>query len=197
LHNTDELYSFCKAENYRGFKRLDNYIKSTFAYEQRILHPGPNDYQPTREDMENFHIERERKKDELESWRNVERVVATKIDKKSGLRQYLCKWTGLQYHESTWENEQDIKERNQTEIDEYYSRQRNSRKPWESAVYAPGRRPAYKKIPEMPEYLKPGGELKEFQLTGLNWLAYSSILFRWVSGKPFNRYHSCLTFTIR
>lgn len=123
--------------------------------------------------MENFHIERERKKDELESWRNVERVVSTKIDKKSGLRQYLCKWTGLQYHESTWENEQDIKERNQTEIDEYYSRQRNSRKPWESAVYASGRRPAYKKIPEMPEYLKPGGELKEFQLTGLNWLAYS------------------------
>ena len=174
LHNTDELYSFCKEEQFKGMKRLDNYIRSVFAYEQRILHPGPNDYKPTREDMETFQIERERRKDELENWRNAERIVATRVNQeKGGVRQYLCKWTGLQYNEATWEDEDDIKERNQVEIDDYYSRQKNTRKPWESAVYPPGRRPPYTKISEMPEYLKPGGELKEFQLTGLNWLAYS------------------------
>ena len=138
-----------------------------------MLHPGPNDYKPTREDMETFQIDRERRKDELESWRNAERIVTTRKNSETGKRQYLCKWTGLPYNEATWEDESEVAERNQTEIDEYYYRQKNSRKPWESAVYAPGKRPQYKKIPEMPEYLKPGGELKEFQLTGLNWLAYS------------------------
>jgi len=138
-----------------------------------MLHPGPSDYKPTREDMETFQIERERRKDELESWRNAERIVTTRKNSETGERQYLCKWTGLPYNEATWEDESEVAERNQAEIDEYYYRQKNSRKPWESAVYAAGKRPQYKKIPEMPEYLKPGGELKEFQLTGLNWLAYS------------------------
>lgn len=33
-------------------------------------------------------------------------------------------------------------------------------------------RPKYERITEDPDYLKCGGALKEFQLTGLNWLAY-------------------------
>jgi chromodomain-helicase-DNA-binding protein 1 len=122
--------------------------------------------------MEAFQIERERRQEELENWRNVERVISTRVDRTTKARQYLCKWTALPYNEATWEDEDEIIERNKAEIDDYSRRQTHTRKPWESAVYAPGRRPAYRKIPEMPEYLKPGGQLKEFQLTGLNWLAY-------------------------
>ena len=55
----------------------------------------------------------------------------------------------------------------------YRRREVEAKFPYKSAVYQKSQRPTFKKITEDPEYLTAtGGELKDFQLTGLNWLAY-------------------------
>ena len=55
LHNTWEKYQDLK--NYKGFRKLDNYIKQFIIYDQEIR----NDPLTTKEDIESMDIERERK----------------------------------------------------------------------------------------------------------------------------------------
>ena len=43
--------------------------------------------------------------------------------------------------------------------------------PYRSESYPRGR-PKYTRMTEQPTYIDPGGTLKPFQMTGLNWLAY-------------------------
>jgi chromodomain-helicase-DNA-binding protein 1 len=143
-----------------------------------MRHPGPNDYKPTREDLEAFEIEIERRKDELENWKTVERVISERpADANEDIdhphTEYLCKWTGLPYSECTWESDVLIKEKASQQIEDYHVREQSETVPWRSTYYAPGKRPPYLKINEDPKWLTVnGGALKEFQLTGLNWLAY-------------------------
>lgn len=66
----------------------------------------------------------------------------------------------------------DIKDQAQEAIQSYHTRISRPTVPARSANYQIHSRPTYQKIPEDPEYLKCGGALKPFQLTGLNWLAY-------------------------
>lgn len=59
------------------------------------------------------------------------------------------------------------------EVAAYLAREGSITVPYRSAVYGPYNRPDFVKIQEDPPYIKAtGGELKDFQLTGLNWLAY-------------------------
>lgn len=175
MHNTDELYTYLKGEGYRGLKRVDNYIKQVFIPEQKFLHPGPDDYKPTPEDVEIFEIERQRRQEELENFRTVERIVsARQKEDGSGTLEYFCKWSTLPYSECTWEKADDLPPSAQPAIVEYQARENRTTLPYNSAHYPRGGRPAYSKITEVPEYLQQsGGTLKEFQLTGLNWLAYT------------------------
>jgi chromodomain-helicase-DNA-binding protein 1 len=78
----------------------------------------------------------------------------------------------LQYSDCTWETYDEIKEGAQAAIEEFHTRQQRTTIPARSVSYPIHARPAYTKINEDPEYLKCGGALKPFQLTGLNWLAY-------------------------
>jgi chromodomain-helicase-DNA-binding protein 1 len=73
----------------------------------------------------------------------------------------------LQYADSTWEVYDEIREGAQAAIDEFHTREKSVTVPARSAS---GPRPAYEKISSDPSYL--GGELKPFQLLGLNWMAY-------------------------
>lgn len=58
------------------------------------------------------------------------------------------------------------------EIEAYMDREATLTVPWRSTNYSTGR-PLFTKILDDPDYIKAtGGELKDFQLTGLNWLAY-------------------------
>ena len=66
----------------------------------------------------------------------------------------------------------EIRQGAQEAIDAFHERQARNTVPARSKAY-PNGRPAYQKITEDPDYIKVGGELKPFQLTGLNWLAYS------------------------
>ncbi len=69
LHNTDETYEFLKC--FRGLKRVDNYIKAYKAYLARLELPGLSS-----EDIEVLHLDKEHEKEELDTFRIVERIVA-------------------------------------------------------------------------------------------------------------------------
>lgn len=56
LHNTEELFDFLRKKNYRGMKRVINYIKGTYAIQTNIL----TNRHTSREDLEAFAIEKER-----------------------------------------------------------------------------------------------------------------------------------------
>ena len=87
------------------------------------------------------------------------------------LVEYLCKWKGLVYADATWEEHDTIAKIAQPEIDAFITRSTASTIPHKSAPYTRNR-PAFTAIKAQPSYLDVGGQLKEFQITGLNWLAY-------------------------
>lgn len=85
--------------------------------------------------------------------------------------EYLCKWKGLAYSEATWEDHDLIAEKAQDKIDNYLARVASTSVPAKSATYPRGR-PAFTKLSAQPDYMNECGQLKEFQITGLNWLTY-------------------------
>ncbi|GAC71213.1 V-SNARE [Moesziomyces antarcticus T-34] len=169
LHDTHETYDFLK--RYRGFKRVDNYIKHVF-YRQKALLSDPN---ASREDIEALQIERERQAELIESFKTVERIIAQRNnDANKDIPYphlaYLVKWKGLPYADCTWEAEEEIKELAHDAIAAYLARSTSTLVPWRSQNFSQGR-PKYTRMTEQPAYIS-AGTLKDFQMTGLNWLAY-------------------------
>ncbi|KAJ7217880.1 SNF2 family N-terminal domain-containing protein [Mycena pura] len=165
LHNTDETYDFLKG--FKGLKRVDNYIKAYKQWQARITAPGIS-----REDVEALQIDKEREKQELETYKTVERVVAQR-ENIEGEAEYFCKWTALNYEHCTWELSKDVKPIAKEAIEAYRTRELEAKFPYKSTSYARHGRPPFQKINKDPDYIEAtGGELKDFQLTGLNWLAY-------------------------
>lgn len=165
LHNTDEVYEFLK--RYKGIKRVDNYIKAYKAYQERLTAP-----ETSREDKESLLLAKEREKEELETYKTVDRVVAQRETGAGGV-EYFCKWTNLNYDSCTWELLEEIRPIAKDQLEAFRKREAEAKFPYKSHTYPRYSRPTFQKIREDPEYLKvTGGELKDFQLTGLNWLAY-------------------------
>lgn len=164
LHNTDEVYEFLK--RFRGLKRVDNYIKAHKLWESRLAAPGL-----TQEDIEALHLDKEREKEDLETWRTVERIIAHR--EIGGETEYFCKWCNLNYEHCTWEPQTEINPIAKDHIRAYRQREADGRFPYKSVSYSKHGRPSFKKIDRDPDYIaQTGGQLKDFQLTGLNWLAY-------------------------
>ncbi|KAI0823634.1 transcription regulator [Trametes gibbosa] len=165
LHNTDEFYEFLK--RFKGLKRVDNYIKAFKVEQERLKNPNLS-----REDYETILLRRERDKEELDMHKTVERVISQR-ENDQGLVEYFCKWNGLNYEHCTWELQDEIRPIAKEQIDAFRTREAEAKFPFKSAVYARHGRPEFEKITEDPPYVvDTGGELKDFQLTGLNWLAY-------------------------
>ena len=165
LHNTDEVYEFLK--RFKGLKRVDNYIKA-YKADQEIL--AARNISP--EERETILLRRERDKEELELHKTVERVIAQR-ENEAGQVEYFCKWNGLNYDHCTWEVQDDIRPIAKEQIDAFRQREVEAKFPFKSTVYPRHSRPPFEKITEDPSYLTDtGGQLKDFQLTGLNWLAY-------------------------
>ncbi len=169
LHDTHETYDFLK--RYRGFKRVDNYIKSVFQREKSIL----SDPHASREDIEALQIEKERQAEMIESFKTVERIIAQRDNEANkdipySHLAYLVKWKGLPYADCTWEAEEEIKEIAQEAIASYLERSTSLTVPWRSQNFSQGR-PKYTRMTEQPAFIS-AGTLKDFQMTGLNWLAY-------------------------
>ncbi|MCO5585175.1 hypothetical protein L7F22_039107 [Adiantum nelumboides] len=169
LHNTQELYDFLKP--IKGFKKVENYVKQIWTAQNALL----TDPTVSKEELEAVEIEKERVRDTLESYKTVERIISQRDSPPSNEFPYkhvafLCKWKGLPYADCTWEAEDDIKPIAKDAIDSYLKRSTSACTPSRSAYYK--ERPKYTRMTEQPTYITVGGQLKEFQMTGLNWLAY-------------------------
>ncbi|KAA1089553.1 hypothetical protein PGT21_021950 [Puccinia graminis f. sp. tritici] len=170
LHSTWESYEFAK--QYRGFKKLENYIKNVWMPENMIN----SDPSYTDEDREAFMIERNRTREQVESYKIVERVLMDReapptLDIDHDHVEYLCKWQGLNYDACTWEAEETIATIAAEQIAIYRARIDCKTVPYHSTPLGKSR-PVFDRIKEQPKYIKVGGTLKDFQVTGLNWLAY-------------------------
>jgi chromodomain-helicase-DNA-binding protein 1 len=88
IHNTDEVYPFLKS--YKGFKKVENYIAKVWSLEQ-YYHSST----PTREELEQYEIDKERVRELQESYKTVERILDEKEERRDGgvVTLFFCKWT--------------------------------------------------------------------------------------------------------
>ena len=88
--------------------------------------------------------------------------------------EYLCKWEGLTFSESTWENYKDVPKES---VEAFESRTSQVRKPYSNERGMP----AFKKEFCVPKF-KGENELREYQKEGFEWLVFS-----W-----YNKVNTCL-----
>lgn len=166
LHNTWETYD--SLAGFKGIKRVDNYIKANvleYAELQRDASP---------EDIEAMELKREREQEECAEFKKVERIIASDrvaVDNGSTQLQYLVKWKRLNYSEATWEDAEEIARIAEDEVERFQDRLNSKINPSQGAVYPANSRPRFEKLTEQPSFIK-GGELRDFQLTGINWMAF-------------------------
>lgn len=90
--------------------------------------------------------------------------------------QYLCKWNGLPYSEATWESSDDLQRINVVPfVEEYKKREQLAvvpkfdaeiqRRVFQRSEYAP--------YTGQPPYLTHAGTLRDYQVTGLNWMVFN------------------------
>ncbi|KAI9928779.1 hypothetical protein AWENTII_000872 [Aspergillus wentii] len=156
--------------NCRSTRRLDNYVRKTLSEEIR-LNVG-DDVPP--EDREKWNLDRERDVDAIEDYKQVERVIGMREGDDG--TEYLVKWKRLFYDACTWENEELVSEIAQREVDRFLDR--SSRPPISEKTESNHlTRKQFETIKGTPDFLQ-NGELKEFQVKGLNFMA-----FNWVKNR--------------
>ena len=102
----------------------------------------------------------------------MERIVSHR-ETTDGDMEYFCKWHNLNYDHCTWELQKDINPIAKDQIAAYRKREAEAKFPYKSVSYNKNGRPTFHRMLKDPDYIvETGGELKDFQLTGLNWLAF-------------------------
>ncbi|PLB39981.1 chromatin-remodeling ATPase CHD1 [Aspergillus candidus] len=156
--------------NCRSTRRLDNYVRKVL-YEDLRLKQNP-DVPP--EDREKWNLDRERDVEAIEDYKQVERVIGVREGDEGS--EYLVKWKRLFYDSCTWEDEQLVSKIAQREIDRFLDR--SSRPPISDRMETnPSTRKPFETIKGTPDFLQ-NGELKEFQVKGVNFMA-----FNWVKNR--------------
>jgi hypothetical protein len=101
-----------------------------------------------------------------EDFVTVDRIIAEHVGA-DGTRQFLVKWCSLGYDECTWEYEQEVQD--DQKIQEFYER---NRVPTEAERKRLPRPPAAAYTTLSNPSFRNGGELRDYQLEGLNWLVH-------------------------
>ncbi|KAI4715982.1 SNF2 family DNA-dependent chromodomain-containing ATPase [Aureobasidium sp. EXF-10727] len=149
----------------RGFRRLENYYRKVVEAEH-FLAQDP-DVAP--EEREKYTLDRETYLDALDDYMKVERVIGEQVGNDG--REYYVKWKSLPYDACTWEPESLVSELAQNEIDRYLDR--SSRLPTSDKRESNlATRSPYKPFRTQPDYIK-FGQLRDFQLAGINFLAHN------------------------
>ncbi|KAI9835020.1 MAG: hypothetical protein M1838_005405, partial [Thelocarpon superellum] len=149
----------------RGTRRLENYFRKTVLED---IHMMKDDEIPP-EEKEKWNLDRERDSDAINDYMKVERIISTREGDED--TEYYVKWKGLYYDSCTWESAALVSELAQAEIDRFLDR--TSRLPVSSKIEAnPATRRKFVTIREQPGYIK-HGQLRDFQVTGVNFLAYN------------------------
>ncbi|CEJ95088.1 Putative SNF2 family chromodomain-helicase DNA-binding protein [[Torrubiella] hemipterigena] len=161
MHDTWETIESLR--NVRGFRKVENYFRKFVEYELDIRFG--EDVAP--EIKEQFFLDRERDDEAFEDFTKVERVVAVRDGDEGD--EYYVKWKGLTYEECTWETAANISTDFQDQIDQYLDRASRS---WQSDRKESNlaTRSRMTKLETQPDYIK-FGELRQFQLRGLNFLS--------------------------
>ncbi|MCJ1319670.1 hypothetical protein MMC15_005006 [Xylographa vitiligo] len=150
----------------RGVRRLENYFRKVVLEDIRMTHD--EDVPP--EEKEKWSLDRERDADALTDYMKVERVISTR-EGDDGDTEYFVKWKGLYYESCTWEHASMVSSIAQTEIDRYLDR--TSKLPVSDKHESnPNTRKPFVRFIDQPSYIK-NGTLREFQIRGLNFLAYN------------------------
>ncbi|OAD75637.1 Homeodomain-like DNA binding domain-containing transcription factor, partial [Phycomyces blakesleeanus NRRL 1555(-)] len=161
LHDTWDSYDYLR--NFKGAKKLLNYIKSSIRDEIRFRnHP-----ETTKEEIEQHDINLERQRDELKDWRTVERVIGMRGP--SSAPEYFVKWKCLHYSECTWESAELITKEYQAEVDAFLDREQNDQIPSRSVSYHRSGRPNFTFFKDQPAFIQ-GGQLRDYQLHGISWM---------------------------
>ncbi|KAJ3284892.1 hypothetical protein HK104_009723 [Borealophlyctis nickersoniae] len=162
-HNTWENEESLRDK--KGFRKVENFRR---AEQDRIAMCGDN-----ADDLDQLKINQEIRREMLDDYTKVERVIAMRDDAPQSARnptgslEYLCKWKGLEYDSCAWETEEEIAQEFSQEIDTFHDRKRSSRVPDKSTKYG-NNRPAYERF-RTTEFLP--HELRDYQLIGVNWMA--------------------------
>ncbi len=149
----------------RGHRRVENYFRKIVL--QDIYYATATDVQP--EEKEKWMLDREREADALLDYTKVERVIGVREGDNGP--EYFVKWKGLYYEANTWEEESLVSEIAQGEIDRYLHRTSQTCVS-DKTETNPNTRSKHTPIREQPPYIT-GGQLRDFQITGLNFLAYN------------------------
>ncbi|EKD15753.1 uncharacterized protein L3040_003110 [Drepanopeziza brunnea f. sp. 'multigermtubi'] len=149
----------------RGFRRLENYYRK-IVLEDIFIARG-SDIPP--EEKEKWLLDRERDSDALLDYTKVERVIGTRMGEDE--TEYFVKWKGLYYESCTWETSSLVSEIAQGAIDQFLDRSSRSLIS-DKGESNPNTRGPHVPIREQPPYVK-NGQLRDFQITGLNFLAYN------------------------
>ncbi|QKX56045.1 uncharacterized protein TRUGW13939_03145 [Talaromyces rugulosus] len=145
---------------FSGFRRLENYFKNKLKTDLYLN----NDPDVAPEDKEKWNLDREREVESLEDYRKVDRIIGHRegIDGD----EYYVKWKRLNYDTCTWESDTLIKEIALDELDKFLDRNDKV------VSCVKDEKASHITITGSPTFLK-NGELKDFQITGLNFLAYN------------------------
>ena len=161
-HSTWEEASLLSS--YRGFRKLENYFRKVVQDE---ISMAANPSIPP-EEREKWNLDRERDADALVDYQKVEKVIGSRDGQIE--KEYYVKWRGLFYDSCTWEAASLVGQLAQSEIDKYLDR--SAKLPTSNKAESTlSTRREYKAFHKQPSYIK-NGSLREFQITGINFLAH-------------------------
>eukprot|EP00468_Gymnochlora_sp_CCMP2014_P002076 CAMPEP_0167742078 /NCGR_PEP_ID=MMETSP0110_2-20121227/1220_1 /TAXON_ID=629695 /ORGANISM="Gymnochlora sp., Strain CCMP2014" /LENGTH=1481 /DNA_ID=CAMNT_0007626217 /DNA_START=21 /DNA_END=4466 /DNA_ORIENTATION=+ len=149
----------------KGFKKLQNYQKKQKNFEEYLKLLSPD-----QQEQELIYIEM--KRESLKSYMNVARIISQKVAA-DGNTMYFVLWENLPYDDATWEYQSDLSEKYQNFIDQFLRREDRMKKRKGVAYPSTKQRP-FEELKKQPAWLNSLGlELRDYQLNGVNWLAYS------------------------
>jgi len=174
-HTLEEL------KQYKGYKRVQNYTKKIYQLNELLSSPyvAPEDKE---EELLRVEIERNL----IREYTKIERIVAQRevvvpsenSDQVQHKVEYLVKWCSLPFIDSTWESMDDLtSEEDMAAIDAFLEREQAASSPVSSRFNPFGSkasRKPFKRITQQPTWLHGQGRtLRDYQLEGVNWLAFS------------------------
>ncbi|SMR45497.1 unnamed protein product [Zymoseptoria tritici ST99CH_3D1] len=157
-------HPWAELSSYKGFRRLENYFRKIVKIEIQLA----TDPDIAAEDREKWNLDREAYLDSLVDYKKVERVIGARDGETE--KEYYVKWKGLYYDSCTWETATLVAQEAQHQIDRYLDR--SAKLPVsDKNEQNVNTRSSYKPFRTQPAYIK-GGDLREFQIHGVNFLAH-------------------------
>lgn len=161
---------------YKGYKKVTNFVK---RMKETMEYVGRDDVPA--EEREDFLMQREQVREAVKGFQQLEKIIAERRNSLGGA-EYLAKWSELPYADCTWESPNSLTwEKDQALIDEFLDRENeiltsaNSYNPFSNKET----RKPFKRMLEQPDFMQgEGRRLRDYQLEGLNWLAFS-----WVNNR--------------